>query len=142
MVITQRETSPQLQLHGAGSLRRPPSLRMLEVRSNALQPCVPATTAECMHTSSSHVQSACNHPRAAHWQTPSSSVLVQVVVSASSPTISAISFCAGATEAFRMDAATAVDDMEDILAVDVRSLLDTAEGSPQQDTTASGIAAA
>ena len=67
-------------------------------------------------------------------------MLVQVVVITSSPKISDISFHAGATEAFRSDAVTAID-MDDILAVDVRSLPDAAEGNPQ-DTTNSGIAAA
>jgi len=56
-------------------------------------------------------------------------------------TTAAIWCCAGATDSFRMDAATAVN-MDDILAVDVRSLSDAAEGRPLRDSNGSGIAAA
>ncbi len=50
MVITQRETSPQLQLHGAGpSLQGLPSQQHAQCYSNAFLPCMPATTAERMH---------------------------------------------------------------------------------------------
>ncbi len=140
MVITQRETSPQLQLHGASSsLLGPRSWKHAKCRSIAfpcqlppLNACIPAHPCAIVFASTREqliIES---------WQ---GTGLVQAVVNDSNPRVPAICSGAGATEALRMETATAVD-MDDILAVDVRSLSDAAEGRPLRDMSGSGIAAA